>query len=82
MARQADWYFDYVSPYAYLQLEAFDRLPADLEITIKPVLFAGLLGYWLFAELPYLWSVAGAALIVGSNFYIVRHEQVHARRQG
>jgi 2-hydroxychromene-2-carboxylate isomerase len=46
MARQADWYFDYVSPYAYLQLEAFDRLPADLEITIKPVLFAGLLGYW------------------------------------
>jgi 2-hydroxychromene-2-carboxylate isomerase len=46
MARHADWYFDYVSPYAYLQLEAFDRLPADIEIHMKPVLFAGLLGHW------------------------------------
>jgi 2-hydroxychromene-2-carboxylate isomerase len=46
MARQADWYFDYVSPYAYLQLESFHRLPADLEVRMKPVLFAGLLGYW------------------------------------
>ena len=46
MARHADWYFDYVSPYAYLQLESFDRLPEDLEVHLKPVLFAGLLGYW------------------------------------
>ncbi len=46
MARQADWYFDFVSPYAYLQLEAFDRLPGDLEVTMRPVLFAGLLGHW------------------------------------
>ncbi|NKB55847.1 MAG: 2-hydroxychromene-2-carboxylate isomerase [Alphaproteobacteria bacterium] len=46
MARHADWYFDYVSPYAYLQLEAFHRLPTDLEVRLKPVLFAGLLGYW------------------------------------
>ena len=46
MTRQANWYFDYVSPYAYLQLESFHRLPADIEVTLKPVLFAGLLGYW------------------------------------
>ena len=46
MTRHADWYFDYVSPYAYLQLEAFDRLPPKLAVRIKPVLFAGLLGYW------------------------------------
>lgn len=46
MTRQANWYFDYVSPYAYLQLESFHRLPADVEVTLKPVLFAGLLGYW------------------------------------
>ena len=46
MARQADWYFDFVSPYAYLQLEAFDRLPGDLDVTMRPVLFAGLLGHW------------------------------------
>ncbi len=46
MTRQADWYFDFVSPFSYLQLEAFDRFPADLDITLKPVLFAGLLGHW------------------------------------
>jgi len=46
MARHADWYFDIVSPYAYLQFAAFDRLPDDLQVHIKPVLFAGLLGAW------------------------------------
>jgi 2-hydroxychromene-2-carboxylate isomerase len=46
MTRQADWYFDFVSPFAYIQMAAFDRFPADLNITLKPVLFAGLLGHW------------------------------------
>jgi 2-hydroxychromene-2-carboxylate isomerase len=55
MSRRADWYFDVVSPYAYLQLMQFDRLPDDLEVTFKPVLFAGLLGHWEHkgpAEIP------------------------------
>ncbi len=46
MTRQADWYFDVVSPFAYIQFEGFDRLPGDLAINLKPVLFAGLLGHW------------------------------------
>ena len=46
MTKQATWYFDYISPYPYLQMARFDQLPADLEITAKPVLFAGLLGHW------------------------------------
>ncbi len=46
MTRHADWYFDVVSPYAYLQFTTFDRLPNDLQIRIKPVLFAGLLSAW------------------------------------
>ena len=46
MARQADWYFDYVSPYAYLQFINFGRLPGDLAVRPVPVLFAGLLGHW------------------------------------
>jgi 2-hydroxychromene-2-carboxylate isomerase len=46
MPRQAIWYFDFISPYAYLQFAAFDRLPDDLEVRITPVLFAGLLGHW------------------------------------
>ncbi len=46
MTRHADWYFDYVSPYAYLQLENSACLPEDLVIRPVPVLFAGLLGHW------------------------------------
>ena len=43
---QADWYFDFISPYAYLQLMDFKRLPDSLEIRYRPVLFAGLLAHW------------------------------------
>ena len=55
MRRYADWYFDFISPFAYLQFEAFNRLPSDLEVRLKPVLFAGLLGHWEHkgpAEIP------------------------------
>ncbi len=50
-----DWYFDFLSPFSYLQLAEFDRLPPDLEVTYRPVLFAGLLGHWKHkgpAEIP------------------------------
>ena len=51
----ADWYFDFLSPFSYLQLAEFDRLPPDLKVTYRPVLFAGLLGHWKHkgpAEIP------------------------------
>ena len=41
--RRAVWYFDVISPFSYLHLKQFARLPADLEIEYVPVLFAGLL---------------------------------------
>ena len=44
--RAADWYFDFLSPFSYLQLVQFDRLPRDVDVTCRPVLFAGLLGHW------------------------------------
>jgi len=44
--RKAVWYFDVVSPYAYLHLNRFGELPADLAIEYRPVLFAGLLNHW------------------------------------
>ncbi|GJL82734.1 MAG: isomerase [marine bacterium B5-7] len=40
------WYFDYVSPFAYLQMLQFDRLPSYVSIERIPVLFAGLLGHF------------------------------------
>ncbi|MBL8383498.1 MAG: DsbA family protein [Burkholderiales bacterium] len=52
---RATWYFDLISPYAYLHLRQFDRLPAGLEVEYVPVLFAGLLkahGHKGPAEIP------------------------------
>lgn len=42
----ADWYFDFISPYAYLQAEQLTRLDSHLNIQHRPVLFAGLLNHW------------------------------------
>jgi 2-hydroxychromene-2-carboxylate isomerase len=38
-----DWYFDFVSPYAYLQHTVFPALPEGVEVRRKPVLFGALL---------------------------------------
>ncbi|MEO1458067.1 MAG: DsbA family protein, partial [Pseudomonadota bacterium] len=46
MARAADWYFDFISPYAYLQFARLPELPDDVTVTLRPVLFAGLLEHW------------------------------------
>lgn len=46
MTRRADWYFDFLSPYPYLQFAKFERLPSDLEVRPIPVLFPALLGHW------------------------------------
>jgi len=43
---QLDWYFDFISPFAYLQSEQLHLLPDDVQIRFKPVLFAGLLNHW------------------------------------
>ena len=41
--RTLDWYFDFISPYAYLQSAAFPVLPDDIEVRRRPVLLAALL---------------------------------------
>jgi len=51
----ADWYFDFVSPFAYLQCEQLDRLGPRVNVRYRPVLFAGLLaanGHKGPAEIP------------------------------
>ena len=46
MTRSAEWYFDFISPFSYLQFKTFHRLPNSLEVRLVPVLFAGLLNHW------------------------------------
>lgn len=43
-AARADWYFDFISPYSYLQSERLGSLP--FAVHPRPVLFAGLLQHW------------------------------------
>ena len=69
----ADWYFDVISPFAYLQLVRFDRLPVDLDITCRPILFAGLLGHW---------GQKGPAEIEAKRLHTYRLSQWRAERDG
>ena len=46
MAEKINWYYDFVSPYAYLQSHMLGRFDGKAEITCVPVLFAGLLNHW------------------------------------
>ncbi len=41
-----DWYFDFVSPFSYLQSTQLDRFAAYATLRCRPVLFAGLLKHW------------------------------------
>jgi 2-hydroxychromene-2-carboxylate isomerase len=42
----ARWYFDVISPYAYLYWKRFGELRPVLDIELAPILFAGLLKHW------------------------------------
>src|SRR5690349_21521953 len=44
--RTVDWYFDFISPFAFLQADLLASHPLPLPIVCKPVLFAGLLEHW------------------------------------
>ncbi|MFM2120323.1 MAG: hypothetical protein RL722_1791 [Pseudomonadota bacterium] len=40
------WYFDPISPYAWLAWHGLGALPAGTQVELRPVLFAGLLKHW------------------------------------
>ena len=40
------WYFDFISPFAYLQSTRLTQLAEYREIEYRPILFAGLLKHW------------------------------------
>ncbi len=55
---------------AYQAGEASFIAPFDY----SKLLFAGLIGYFLFGEIPDNWTFLGAAIIVGATLYILRRE--------
>ncbi len=68
-----DWYFDFVSPFSYLQCERFPVLPTDAKVRMRPVLFAGLLKAW---------DHKGPAEIAPKRRFTYRHVRWLALRQG
>ncbi|MEO8485370.1 MAG: 2-hydroxychromene-2-carboxylate isomerase [Betaproteobacteria bacterium] len=68
-----DWYFDFVSPFAYLQSERLASLPPRMQVRYRPVLFAGLLDEH---------GQKGPAEIPGKRAFTYRFVVWHARRLG
>ncbi|MEO7742981.1 MAG: 2-hydroxychromene-2-carboxylate isomerase [Usitatibacter sp.] len=66
-----DWYFDFVSPYSYLQCERLGPLAA--EVRPRPLVFAGLLSYW---------GHKGPAEMPSKRTFIYRQVQWIAGRDG
>lgn len=69
----ANWYFDFISPFAYLQFGRFAELPGDVNVTLKPVLFAGLLKHW---------GQLGPAEIPPKRTFVYRFFKWHADQRG
>ncbi len=71
--KRATWYFDFISPFAYLQLARFDALPDDLNVDVRPVLFAGLLKHW---------GQLGPAELPTKRIFVYRYFKWLADRRG
>ena len=69
----ADWYFDFISPFAYLQSEQLSLLGSKVRIRYRPVLFAGIL-----AALDH----KGPAEIARKRVFTYRFAVWQARRLG
>jgi len=69
----AEWYFDFISPFAYLQFESLTQLPRELDIAFKPVVFAGILDHL---------QHKGPAEIPGKRRFTYRHVRWLARHHG
>ena len=71
--RTVDWYFDFVSPFAYLQSERLATLAPKLRVRYRPVLFAALLAAH---------GQKGPAEIARKRVFTYRYAVWLARRQG
>lgn len=41
-----EWFYDVISPFAYIQQEQFDRLPPGTEVLPKPIVLGAILDHW------------------------------------
>lgn len=67
------WYFDFVSPFAYLQSERLGELPGGTRVEFRPILFAAILNHW---------GQKGPAEIPSKRRFTYRQALWVARRDG
>ena len=70
---KAKWYFDFISPFAYLQFAQFPNLPTNIEITPVPAVFGAILQHW---------GQLGPAEIPPKRRFVYRFFQWHADQLG
>jgi 2-hydroxychromene-2-carboxylate isomerase len=68
-----DWYFDFISPFAYFQWRRLRELPAGAVLRLRPVLLAGILKHW---------GQLGPAEIAPKRLFTYRHATWIAARDG
>jgi 2-hydroxychromene-2-carboxylate isomerase len=71
--KSAEWFFDFISPFSYLQFECFGELAQNLAITLRPIVFAGLLSHS---------QHKGPAEIPAKRRFTYRHVQWLAKDRG
>ena len=70
---KADWYFDFISPYAFLNFHRLGELDGRVEVRMKPVLFGAMLDHW---------GQRGPAEIAPKRTFVYRQAHWLARRRG
>ncbi len=44
--KKIDWYYDFISPYAYFTCNSLEQFPEEVQINPKPILLAGILKHY------------------------------------
>jgi 2-hydroxychromene-2-carboxylate isomerase len=70
---QAEWFFDFISPFSYLQLDKVQAWRQRLNITPVPIAFGAVLNHT---------GALGPAEVAGKREHMYRHIQWQAERDG
>ena len=73
MSLELEWYFDFISPFAYIQARTFSDVSDDVSIRPIPILFAGLLNHF---------GQKGPAEIAGKREHTYRYCHWYANKHG
>jgi drug/metabolite transporter (DMT)-like permease len=60
----------------FFMIKAFEKAPASLlaPFSYATLIWATILGFFLFGDLPDAWTILGAIIIISSGLYLVKRE--------